>query len=166
MNFPGIGDFGAIPLVNGRHTQREGIRARNRQLIHVQGKSLALPSSPVSTPWQKERSGSSLAPLLKGEWWGGERARQLRALGSLAEDLSPDTHTGRLTAYLPDPGRQYRLPDRADTVLTCRHAHAQIHNKSKVRAEDTGCWPSASTCTQRFTSSLPHNPPEAKHEIG
>lgn len=108
MNFPGIGDFGAIPLVYERHTQREGIRLRNRhELIHVQGKSLALLSS------------SSLNYLARRKEWA--------QLGSIAERVEKGSAVKStwfsLRENLPDVGSQHRLPDCADTGLTYRHAH-------------------------------------------
>lgn len=100
--------------------------------------------------------------------WRG--ARQLRALGSLAEALSPDTHTGRLPAHLPDVGSQHLLPNCADTVLTC--THTQMH-KFALRIKQSGGEEQRILMLAfglhmhtEVTSSLPHNAPEAKHAIG
>ena len=131
-----IGDFGAIPLVYERHIQREGIRPRNRhELIHVQGKSLALLSSSNLNYLARRKEWAQLGSIAEREMMGWRGARQLRALGSLAEDLSPDAHTGRLPAHLPDVGSQHRLPDCADTGLTCMHT--QIH-KLVLRIKQIG----------------------------
>lgn len=45
----------------------------------------------------------------------------------LAKDLSPNTHTGRLAAYLPDLGTQHPLLDSVGLVLRCTNSHVDIN---------------------------------------